>query len=162
MRSLTVYLLPATQEKRIRVEQIPNSVNVVKTFHTNAIDRLSDFHKEATSEQKTQLNQFFEYCVICYLTDRRVDKKQDDLVLDKTYPRLARSLHAQAKYIAKRIKVYLKTNQSTSSLSRLVSSIWEEFLSCLFPVVRREAFSLYFFWLEKWGELTRIKSDFFL
>lgn len=151
MRSLTVYLLPATQEKRIRVEQIPNSVNVVKTFHTNAIDLLSDFHKEATSEQKTQLNQFFEYCVICYLTDRRVDKKQDDLVLDKTYPRLARSLHAQAKYIAKRIKVYLKTNQSTSSLSRLVSSIWEEFLSGLFPVVRREAFSLYFFDLKNEG-----------
>lgn len=162
MKSLTVYLLPATQEKRIRVEQIPNSVNVVKTFHTNAIDRLPFFYEKASAEQKTQLNQFFEYCVICYLTGRRVDKKQDDLVLDKTYPRLARSLHAQAKYIAKRIKVYLKTNQSTSSLSRLVSSIWEEFLSSLFPVVGREAFSLFSFWLEKWGELTRIKSDFFL
>lgn len=104
MRSLTVYLLPATQEKRIRVEQIPNSVDVVKTFHTNAIDQLPDFHKKATSEQKTQLYQFFEYCIACYLTDRRVDKKQDDLVLDKTYPRLARALYAQAKYIAKQIK----------------------------------------------------------
>lgn len=104
MKSLTVYLLPATQEKRIRVEQISNSVDVVKTFHTNAIDQLPDFHKKATSEQKTQLYQFFEYCIACYLTDRRVDKKQDDLVLDKTYPRLARALYAQAKYIAKQIK----------------------------------------------------------
>lgn len=104
MRSLTVYLLPATQEKRIRVEQIPNSVNVVKTFHTNAIDQLSDFHKKATSEQKTQLNQFFEYCVICYLTDQKIDKKQDSLVLDKPYPRLALALQAQAKDISKRIK----------------------------------------------------------
>ena len=104
MKSLTVYLLPATQERRIRVGQIPNSVDVVKTFHTNAIDQSSLSHKEATSEQKTQLNQFFEYCVICYLTDQKIDKKQDSLVLDKTYPRLARALHAQAKYIAKRIK----------------------------------------------------------
>ena len=123
MRSLTVSLLPTTEENRIRVGQLPKSVDILAAFHTKGIDQLSDFHKKATSEQKTQLNQFFEYCVICYLTDRRVDKKQDDLVLDKTYPRLARSLHAQAKYIAKRIKVYLKTNQSTSSLSRLVSSI---------------------------------------
>jgi hypothetical protein len=104
MRSLTVYLLPATQEKRIRVEQIPNSVDVVKTFHTNAIDQLSFFYEKASAGQKTQLNQFFEDCIACYLTDRRIDKKQDDLVLDKTYPKLARALHAQAKYIAKQIK----------------------------------------------------------
>ncbi len=104
MKSLTVYLLPATQEKRIRVEQIPNSVDVVKTFHTNAIDQLSFFYEKASAEQKTQLNQFFENCITCYLTGRRIDKKQDDLVLDKTYPRLARALHAQAKYIAKQIK----------------------------------------------------------
>ena len=107
MKSLTVYLLPATQERRIRVGQIPNSVDVVKTFHTNAIDQLSDFHKEATSEQKTQLNQFFEYCVICYLTDQKIDKKQDSLVLDKPYLRLARALQAQAKDISKRIKRHL-------------------------------------------------------
>ena len=104
MRSLTVSLLPPTEENRIRVGQLPKSVDILAAFHTKGIDQLSDFHKKATSEQKTQLNQFFEYCVICYLTGRRIDKKQDDLVLDKTYPRLARALHAKAKYIAKQIK----------------------------------------------------------
>ena len=104
MRSLTVYLLRATEAKRIRVGQLPKSVDILAVFHTKGIDQLSDFHKKATSGQKTQLNQFFEYCVICYLTGRRIDKKQDDLVLDKTYPRLARALHAKAKYIAKQIK----------------------------------------------------------
>ena len=107
MKSLTVYLLPATQERRIRVEQIPNSVDVVKTFHTNAIDQLSFFYEKASAEQKTQLNQFFEYCVICYLTDQKIDKKQDSLVLDKPYLRLARALQAQAKDISKRIKRHL-------------------------------------------------------
>ena len=104
MRSLTVYFLPPTEKNRIRVGQLPKSVDILAVFHTKGIDQLSDFHKKATSEQKTQLNQFFEYCVICYLTGRRIDKKQDDLVLDKTYPRLARALHAKAKYIAKQIK----------------------------------------------------------
>lgn len=110
MKSLTVYLLHATQAKRIRVGQLPNCVDVVKVFHTNAIDQLSFFCEKASAEQKTQLNQAFEYWVECHLTNQRVDKKQYDLVLDKSYPRLARALKAQAKYIAKRIKrdpVYL-------------------------------------------------------
>ena len=104
MRSLTVYLLRATEAKRIRVGQLPKSVDILAVFHTKGIDQLSDFHKKATSEQKTQLNQFFEYCVICYLTDQKIDKKQDSLVLDKPYPRLALALQAQAKDISKRIK----------------------------------------------------------
>lgn len=104
MRSLTVSLLPPTEENRIRVGQLPKSVDILAVFHTKGIDQLSDFHKKATSEQKTQLNQFFEYCVICYLTDQKIDKKQDSLVLDKPYPRLARALQAQAKDISKRIK----------------------------------------------------------
>lgn len=105
MRSLTVYLLPPTEENRIRVgHQLPKSVDILAVFHTKGIDQLSDFHKKATSEQKTQLNQFFEYCVICYLTDQKIDKRQDSLVLDKPYPRLARALRAQAKDISKQIK----------------------------------------------------------
>jgi len=104
MRSLTVSLLPPTEENRIRVGQLPKSVNILAVFHTNGIDQLSDFHKKATSEQKNQLNQFFEYCIICYLTDQKIDKKQDSLVLDKPYPRLALALQAQAKDISKRIK----------------------------------------------------------
>ena len=104
MRSLTVSLLPPTEENRIRVGQLPKSVDILAAFHTKGIDQLSDFHKKATSEQKTQLNQFFEYCVICYLTDQKIDKKQDSLVLDKPYPRLALALQAQAKDISKRIK----------------------------------------------------------
>ena len=104
MRSLTVYFLPPTEKNRIRVGQLPKSVDILAVFHTKGIDQLSDFHKKATSEQKTQLNQFFEYCVICYLTDQKIDKKQDSLVLDKPYPRLARALQAQAKDISKQIK----------------------------------------------------------
>ena len=104
MRSLTVSLLPPTEKNRIRVGHLPKSVDILAVFHTKGIDQLSDFHKKATSEQKTQLNQFFEYCVICYLTDQKIDKKQDSLVLDKPYPRLALALQAQAKYISKRIK----------------------------------------------------------
>ena len=104
MRSLTVYFLPPTEKNRIRVGQLPKSVDILAVFHTKGIDQLSDFHKKATSEQKTQLNQFFEYCVICYLTDQKIDKKQDSLVLDKPYPRLALALQAQAKDISKRIK----------------------------------------------------------
>ena len=105
MRSLTVSLLPPTEENRIRVgHQLPKSVDILAVFHTKGIDQLSDFHKKATSEQKTQLNQFFEYCVICYLTDQKIDKRQDSLVLDKPYPRLARALRAQAKDISKQIK----------------------------------------------------------
>lgn len=107
MRSLTVYFLPPTEKNRIRVGQLPKSVDILAVFHTKGIDQLSDFHKKATSEQKTQLNQFFEYCVICYLTDQKIDKKQDSLVLDKPYPRLALALQAQAKDISKRIKRHL-------------------------------------------------------
>ena len=107
MRSLTVYLLRATEAKRIRVGQLPKSVDILAVFHTKGIDQLSDFHKKATSGQKTQLNQFFEYCVICYLTDQKIDKKQDSHVLDKPYLRLARALQAQAKDISKRIKRHL-------------------------------------------------------
>ena len=104
MRSLTVSLLPPTEENRIRVGQLPKSVDILAVFHTKGIDQLSDFYKKATSEQKIQLNQFFEYCVICYLTDQKIDKKQDSLVLDKPYPRLALALQAQAKDISKQIK----------------------------------------------------------
>lgn len=104
MRSLTIYLLPRTEENRIRVGQVPNSVDVVKVFHTNAIDQLSFFYEKASAEQKIQLNQAFEYWIECHLMNQRIDKKQYDLILDKPYPRLARALHAQAKYIAKQIK----------------------------------------------------------
>ena len=104
MRSLTVYLLRATEAKRIRVGQLPKSVDILAVFHTKGIDQLSDFHKKATSEQKNQIIEAFEYWLICYLTEQKIDKKQDNLVLDKPYLRLARALHAQAKYIAKQIK----------------------------------------------------------
>jgi len=104
MRSLNVYLLRATEAKRIRVGQLPKSVDILAVFHTKGIDQLSDFHKKATSEQKNQINEAFEYWLTCYLTDQKIANKQDHLVLDKTYPRLARALKAQAKYIAKRIK----------------------------------------------------------
>ena len=50
MRSLTVYLLRATEAKRIRVGQLPKSVDILAVFHTKGIDQLSDFHKKATSE----------------------------------------------------------------------------------------------------------------
>lgn len=104
MRSLTVYFLPSTEKNRIRVGQLPKSVDILAVFHTKGIDQLSDFYKKATSEQKNQINEAFEYWLTCYLTDQKNANKQDDLVLDKTYPKLARALHAQAKYIAKQIK----------------------------------------------------------
>lgn len=59
MRSLTVSLLPPTEENRIRVGQLPKSVDILAAFHTKGIDQLSDFHKKVTSEQKTR--------VLCHL-----------------------------------------------------------------------------------------------
>lgn len=50
MRSLTVYFLPPAEKNRIRVGQLPKSVDILAVFHTKGIDQLSDFHKKATSE----------------------------------------------------------------------------------------------------------------
>lgn len=107
MRSLTVYLLPATQAKRIRVGQLPNSVDVVKVFHTESIHQLSLYLKESDSKTKTTVNKAFAYWVHCNINQKGIDNQRFlDLMMemDKSHPGLTASLLTQARCIAKQIK----------------------------------------------------------
>ena len=120
MCSLKINLLPATQAKRIRVGQLPNSVDVVKVFHTKSIDALSSFLKEVPFTTKTQLNEVFANWIECHLEKQKVNRH--DLLLEKTDSGLVKSLLAEAKHIAKQIK------QHSSYLgSSDIEPIWASF-----------------------------------
>lgn len=107
MCSLKINLLPATQAKRIRVGQLPNSVDVVKVFHTESIHQLSLYLKESDSQTKTTLNKAFAYWVHCNINQKGIDNQRFlDLMMemDKSHPGLTASLLTQARCIAKQIK----------------------------------------------------------
>ena len=110
MCSLKINLLPATQAKRIRVGQLPNSVDVVKVFHTESIHQLSLYLKESDSQTKTTLNKAFAYWVHCNINQKGIDNQRFlDLMMemDKSHPGLTASLLTQARCIAKQIKRHL-------------------------------------------------------
>lgn len=102
MSSIKVYLLAPTEETRIRVGQVPNSVDVLAVFHTKSIDALGSFLKAVPSTKKKQLNEVFANWIECHLEKQKVNKH--DLLLEKTYSGLVKSLLAEAKHIAKQIK----------------------------------------------------------
>ena len=129
MCSLKINLLPATQAKRIRVGQLPNSVDVVKVFHTESIHQLSLYLKESDSQTKTTLNKAFAYWVHCNINQKGIDNQRFlDLMMemDKSHPGLTASLLTQARCIAKQIKrhpAYLGQIQSPRVILSASSSL---------------------------------------